>query len=266
MNNAGDAAEQVVRLSIDGMEFVLRIAGSASKEVAAFLYAAFRDTQNQKPSAEVLRGREKLKTMLKTGKPTEIFSVKDADMKAFAHECKKYGVGFNMLRGRKKTIGGQCDLMVFQEDAPKIARILENMKILAERKAEIGHDEAGKDSERAVPVRVVQKDATDRLMDELLEKPNQKEKQAPENPAAEKSGFFRRRAEKEPPSRNSSGNRADTDRSAVKKEPVQDKLDRIQKQVDDKKADDKKKDPPQKSAPNKKKSKNKKNKGGRGHG
>lgn len=37
MNTSGDAAEQVVRLSLEGMEVAAKITGSAAKEVAALL-------------------------------------------------------------------------------------------------------------------------------------------------------------------------------------------------------------------------------------
>ena len=40
MNTSGDAAEQVVRLSLEGMEVAAKITGSAAKEVAALLYAS----------------------------------------------------------------------------------------------------------------------------------------------------------------------------------------------------------------------------------
>lgn len=42
MNTSGDAAEQVVRLSLEGMEVAAKITGSAAKEVAALLYAALK--------------------------------------------------------------------------------------------------------------------------------------------------------------------------------------------------------------------------------
>ena len=40
MNTSGDAAEQIVRLTLEGYEVVLKITGSAAKNIAAFLYAA----------------------------------------------------------------------------------------------------------------------------------------------------------------------------------------------------------------------------------
>ena len=40
MNTSGDAAEQVVRLSLEGVEVAAKITGSAAKEVSALLIAA----------------------------------------------------------------------------------------------------------------------------------------------------------------------------------------------------------------------------------
>ena len=35
MNNTGDAAEQIVRMSLEGTEVALRLTGSAAKNIAA---------------------------------------------------------------------------------------------------------------------------------------------------------------------------------------------------------------------------------------
>lgn len=42
MNTSGDAAEQVVRLSLEGVEVAAKITGSAAKEVSALLIAALK--------------------------------------------------------------------------------------------------------------------------------------------------------------------------------------------------------------------------------
>ena len=39
MNNSGDAAEQIVRLSLEGAEVALKLSGSAAKNIAAAIYA-----------------------------------------------------------------------------------------------------------------------------------------------------------------------------------------------------------------------------------
>lgn len=38
MNTSGEAAEQVVRMSLEGVEIVLKIAGAGAKNIAAMIY------------------------------------------------------------------------------------------------------------------------------------------------------------------------------------------------------------------------------------
>ena len=38
MTNSGDAAEQIVRMSLEGTEVALKLSGSAAKNIAAALY------------------------------------------------------------------------------------------------------------------------------------------------------------------------------------------------------------------------------------
>ena len=54
MNNSGDAAEQVVRLSLEGTEVALKLTGSAAKNIAAAIYAVLknRDKNKRKDNAD----------------------------------------------------------------------------------------------------------------------------------------------------------------------------------------------------------------------
>ena len=45
MNYSGDAAEQVVRFSLEGMEVAMKITGAAAKEMAILLAAALKAEQ-----------------------------------------------------------------------------------------------------------------------------------------------------------------------------------------------------------------------------
>ena len=59
MYNSGDAAEQVVRMSLEGAEFALKITGSAAKNLAAALYTVLKDQKKTKglsPYRMLLRG------------------------------------------------------------------------------------------------------------------------------------------------------------------------------------------------------------------
>ena len=48
MNNSGDAAEQVVRFSLEGTEVALKLTGSAAKNIAAAIYAVLKNRDKNK--------------------------------------------------------------------------------------------------------------------------------------------------------------------------------------------------------------------------
>ncbi len=61
MNPGGDAAEQVVRLSLEGVEVAAKISGNGAKNIALLLYATLKQEQKTK-------GKARLTSMLKSGK------------------------------------------------------------------------------------------------------------------------------------------------------------------------------------------------------
>ena len=85
MSYSGDAAEQVVRMSLETGEVAVRLAGSGAKQLAILIYAILRE---QKKTA----GKARLTNMLRSGKELKVFAVKDSDLKLFCREAKKYGV------------------------------------------------------------------------------------------------------------------------------------------------------------------------------
>lgn len=70
MSYSGDAAEQVVRMTLEGTEVAAKITGAGAKEVAKLLYAVLRDQTKTK-------GKTRLANMLRTGKELKVFAVKD---------------------------------------------------------------------------------------------------------------------------------------------------------------------------------------------
>ena len=83
MTNSGDAAEQVVRLSLEGTEVALRLTGSAAKNIAAALYTIYKDRDARK-----IKGQQKLTSMLKSGKELKVFTITDKNLKTFAKEAQ----------------------------------------------------------------------------------------------------------------------------------------------------------------------------------
>ena len=133
MNYTGDAAEQIVRMSLEGVEVAARITGSAAKEIAVMLAAALK----KKGSTLKTRGKERLTAMLKSGKALEIFSVKESDLKMFAQGAKQYGIVYCVLRHTENSPDGLCDVMVKADDAPRISRIIERFQFGTVDKAKI---------------------------------------------------------------------------------------------------------------------------------
>ena len=145
MNTSGDAAEQVVRLSLEGMEVAAKITGSAAKEVAALLYAALKNRDKNK-----IKGRQRLTSMLRSGKELTIFTVKNKDMARFVADAKRYGVVYCVLREAKDNPHGVSEIMVRAEDAAKINRIVENIKIATVSDPEVIREnaETGRDKNK----------------------------------------------------------------------------------------------------------------------
>ena len=117
--NASDSAEELVRIYLEGVGFTLKIAGEGSKNLIAFLIALSKDNTQTK-------GKSRITNMIKTGKELKIFTLKENDLKNFSKLAKKYGILYCVLANRKMDkIDGVVDIMVRQEDAAKINRLVE---------------------------------------------------------------------------------------------------------------------------------------------
>jgi len=133
MIQSGDAAEQMVRLSLEGAEVAVRLTGTAAKEIALLLIAALK-----KPDKYLkTKGKARLTSMLKSGKALEIFSVRERDLAKFAQGAKQYGIVYCLLRKTKNSPDGLCDVLVKADDAPKISRLIERFQFATVDKAKI---------------------------------------------------------------------------------------------------------------------------------
>lgn len=137
MSTSSDAAEQIVRIGLEGTEIALRLTGSAAKNIAAMLYAAAKNTDKTKT-----RGHQRLSAMLKSGKELRVFTVSEKHLKQFSQEAKRYGVVYCALRGREPSADGLVDVMVRAEDASKINRIVERFKFATVETASIQSEDS----------------------------------------------------------------------------------------------------------------------------
>ena len=183
MYNSGDAAEQVVRMSLEGAEVALKITGAAAKNLAAALYTVLKDQKKTK-------GKARIETMLREKRPLKVYTIKKEDCPEFARQAKGYGILYAPIPVRKED--DTIDILVFQDDAARANRIVEKFKLTVVDTASIKEDIEKSREERggepAAPEKAApEKSEDDKLIDELMEKPTQKEKAQPENPAAEKN-------------------------------------------------------------------------------
>ena len=134
MNTSGDAAEQIVRLSLEGFEVAARLSGAAAKNIAILLVSVLKEEQKTK-------GKARLTNMIKSGKELKVFSLQSKDLKKFTQEAKRYGVLYCVLKDKEsKDPTATIDVIARAEDASKIQRIVERFELGKVDKATIIKD------------------------------------------------------------------------------------------------------------------------------
>lgn len=209
MYNSGDAAEQVVRMSLEGAEVALKITGAAAKNLAAALYTVLKDQKKTK-------GKARIETMLREKRPLKVYTIKKEDCPEFARQAKGYGILYAPIPVRKED--DTIDILVFQDDAARANRIVEKFKLTVVDTASIKEDIEKSREERggepAAPEKAApEKSEDDKLIDELMEKPSvrqelreiqaqrKKEAEAPhhEEPAAPRKKAAQKTTRHQPP-------------------------------------------------------------------
>ena len=122
MNPGGDAAEQIVRLSLEGVEVAAKISGNGAKNIGLLLYAVLKQEQKTK-------GKARLTSMLKSGKDLKVFTIRQEDLKKFSQEAKRYGVLYCVLKDKNNPDPkAAVDVIARTDDAAKIQRITERFR------------------------------------------------------------------------------------------------------------------------------------------
>ena len=178
--SSGEAAEQVVRMTLNGVEVAAKISGKAAERLAVLLYAVLKDQKKT-------RGKTRLDSMLRSGKELKVFAIGDRDLEKFCREAKKYGILYCVLKD-KAANDGHTDVFVRAEDASKINRIFDRFGIAT---ADIGSarteivkaKEEQKNADIPVPDRsTTEKDNEEAFLDALLTPAPNKEEAQTQNP------------------------------------------------------------------------------------
>jgi len=115
-----------VRITLQGTEYSLRIAGAGAKNLFAALYAMAKGHHKSK-------GKTRLKSLLDAGKELKVLQLDAGDLATFAKEAKRYGLLYTIIKADEVKPEDKVDVMVKAEDAAKISRILDRL----------GYDENG---------------------------------------------------------------------------------------------------------------------------
>ena len=116
MDASSEAADQIVRMTLQGTEVALRITGAGARDAAAMLAAAMASSQKT-------RGKARLAALLRSGKELRVFPIRRADLGTFAREARRYGIVYTVVK--QKDDPESVDLLVRAEDASKVNRIAE---------------------------------------------------------------------------------------------------------------------------------------------
>ena len=123
--NTGETSDQIVRMTLQGIEVAangaLKAGGEMTRSLAATLYAILTDKKK-------VKGKARLDSLLKSGKELKVFAIRHEDLKKFCEEAKRYGVLYSVLKEKNNT-DGICDIMVRAEDASKISRIVDKFEL-----------------------------------------------------------------------------------------------------------------------------------------
>lgn len=167
MNTSADAADQVVRMSLNGAEVALKVTGKGAAEISKLLMKALKSSKNQQHKT---KGSIRLNNLVRSGKKLDVVEISDSQLKTFCVTAKKYGILYTVLKDRNAN-DGKTELMYKSEDKEKVGRILKKLGLTTVDMAEV-RDEVERDmSGQAPPERseITEKEA-DEFIDKVMEK------------------------------------------------------------------------------------------------
>ena len=121
MTNGGDAAEQVVRLSLEGFEVAAKLSGAAAKNIAVLLVSVLKQEQKTK-------GKARLTNMIKSGKELKVFSIPNKDLKKFTEQANAtaFSTAYSGIK-TQRAIMSRLILLPVQRTLPKFRESLRDL-------------------------------------------------------------------------------------------------------------------------------------------
>lgn len=167
MNTSGEAADQVVRMTLNGVETALKITGNGAEKIGKLLGKLIVDMSKQ---TKKTKGQVRLNNMIKSGKKLEIFELKDEYLKKFCELSKTYGVVYTLLKD-KKDPSAYTEIMVKSDDVQKLNHIMRRLNVAPQSVGEI-KTELEREAQNPPERTGQEKSEEDKFIDELMAKNN----------------------------------------------------------------------------------------------
>ena len=132
--NGGDAADELVRIMLNGSEVAIRLTGSAAKNLAALLIAWSKKEKK-------VYGKTNMMRLLKDGDELRVLPMTRDQYRQFKHMAKKT-VLYSPFTDRKST-DGKLDVVIKAKSIPMVNHILKR----------IGYGEVEKPAEEAPEIK-----------------------------------------------------------------------------------------------------------------
>ena len=127
MDNGSREASEVIRLTMDGMQLMLKLSGAVTKELIEFFAAL------QKKEGGQTSGKQRLKKLLASGSELKVFTLKGRDkFSMFAKQAKEWGVIYSVIRRSAADKSNEIyEVLIKAEDAAKLNRMIEKFGLMA---------------------------------------------------------------------------------------------------------------------------------------
>jgi len=112
-----DAPDKMMNYALEIGETVIKLSGKAALKLLAMIVALLKENPKLKGATRIVR-------MLRENKPLEVLQMRQDKIKEFAAVAKQYGILYTVVKD-KSSQDGILDLVIKQEDAAKVNRVLE---------------------------------------------------------------------------------------------------------------------------------------------
>ena len=132
MSAEAEATDVLVRISLQGVEYFLKIAGSATERGLALLFAVIKTIYEKTKGKQKLGGKVNARSFLTNFISSSVFSVSKEDMKKLEPELKRLHIPYMRYKSTKEMKSdGKIEISVRQEDAERFIRLAESKGIAA---------------------------------------------------------------------------------------------------------------------------------------